>query len=372
MILTSAFNQTVVTTTFGHSNLVGALAIKINIVQYLLAFVSSAILVGLLTPAFRKLAIHRNIWDAPISKHKTHREPIPYLGGVAIAIGISLIIIAGSFFEKSVWHNISLAFSIIIPAAILGVIGLFDDINNLPAWPRFLAQSVAGVGISFLLIQTNNIGTPTGNKLFDFLIITIWVVGITNSINFFDNLDGGAAGTVGVSSFILGVLANYGNQYLIASFAFVISGAMVGFLKWNRSPARIYMGDAGALFLGVLLASLTIRLHPSVNFQVVSFATPIMLLAVPILDTTVAVTSRLRRGISPFQGGRDHLSHRLVRLGLSRPKAAVILWAFSGAFGLIAISVSKATRGLEITGAAIAALFWVGLYIFFIKRPDTD
>ena len=131
------------------------------------------------------------------------------------------------------------------------------------------------------------------------------------------------------------------------------------------------MGDAGALFLGILIASLTIRLHPAAQTQWTSFATPVLLIAVPILDTCVAVISRLRRKISPFQGGRDHLSHRLIRAGLSRPMAAITLWIMSGAFALCAVLISLLGKGSEEGLTALAALTWIGMFIFFIRTADS-
>jgi UDP-GlcNAc:undecaprenyl-phosphate GlcNAc-1-phosphate transferase len=145
---------------------------------------------------------------------------------------------------------------------------------------------------------------------------------------------------------------------------------MIGFLLWNRPPARIYMGDAGALFLGILIATLTIRLHPETHTKWVSFSTPILLLAVPILDTSVAVISRLSRGVSPFQGGRDHLSHRLMRAGMERPLAAVTLWVFSAFFAFIAVLVSSLDAIMEQRVVGLAAIVWVGLFAFFIRTQD--
>ena len=150
------------------------------------------------------------------------------------------------------------------------------------------------------------------------------------------------------------------------------AGATVGFLLWNKSPARIYMGDAGALFLGILIASLTIRLHPSAETQWTSFATPLLLIAVPILDTSVAVFSRLRRKISPFQGGRDHLSHRLVRAGLERPQAAITLWVLSGFFALCAVLIPITNKMTEQFISGIATLAWVSLFIYFFRTPDSE
>jgi len=144
----------------------------------------------------------------------------------------------------------------------------------------------------------------------------------------------------------------------------------MGFLIWNKSPARIYMGDAGALFLGVLLATLTIRLQQHSDTQIGSYFTPIFLLAVPILDTSVAVLSRLKRNISPFQGGQDHLSHRLIRAGLSRRKAAVTLWSLSGVFSSVSILISGPNQNLENIIVLIAGLAWIILFGFFIRTKD--
>jgi UDP-GlcNAc:undecaprenyl-phosphate/decaprenyl-phosphate GlcNAc-1-phosphate transferase len=164
------------------------------------------------------------------------------------------------------------------------------------------------------LILNDNIGNPTGITVLDAAITVLWIVGICNSINFFDNLDGGAAGTVAITAISLTYLAITGDQYFIAALSIVVAGSTLGFLIWNRAPARIYMGDAGALFLGLLIATLTVRFKPSADNSLTSFAIPVLLLAIPILDTTVAVLSRFRRKVSPFQGGKDHLSHRLVRI----------------------------------------------------------
>jgi len=252
----------------------------------------------------------------------------------------------------------------------VGLIGLVDDIRNLSPWPRFVAQSVVGLLTAILLISTDTVGSPTGSVLVDALITIIWIVGITNSINFFDNLDGGASGTVAITSIALLILALQGEQYLIAALAGVLAGATSGFLLWNKPPARIYMGDAGALFLGLLIASLVVRLdtNPINNFA--TFSIPIFLLALPIMDTSVAVLSRLRRGISPFQGGKDHLSHRLMRSGLSKRLAVISLWIMTTYFVAIAIVISYAPFRLEGLVSAIGAISWLILFSWYFSRRD--
>ena len=339
--------------------------------EYFLLFVGAYLLVGALTPLMRKIAIATKVVDQPNASHKSHKKPVPYLGGVAIIIGIITISYSTSLISNFTSTTFWLATSVLGPALALGLIGLWDDIKDLPPLPRFIAQSIAGIFTASILIITNNVGNPTGSNLFDAVITVFWVVGICNSINFFDNLDGGAAGTVAISSAALAFLALTGDQYLIAALAVVTTGATLGFLVWNKSPAKIYMGDAGALFLGVLLATLTIRFEPNAKTQLGSYLTPVFLLAVPILDTTVAVISRLRRNISPFQGGQDHLSHRLVRAGLSRKQAALSLWLLSAVYGVIAIFLSRVDLNVEKYLVAAGLSLWVFLFILFFKQKDS-
>ena len=243
--------------------------------------------------------------------------------------------------------------------------------SNLSPAPRFAIQTLAGIFTAWILIAENTVGNPTGHKWMDAIITTVWVVGICNSINFFDNLDGGAAGTVAVTSTALFILGFSGHQYLIAALSSVTAGATIGFLLWNKSPARIYMGDAGALFLGVLIATLTIRLKPDAETQWTSLATPVLLLAVPILDTSVAVISRLKRGISPFQGGHDHLSHRLIRAGLSRRAAAISLWSLSAYFAASSIAITMTSKAVEQVIVGFAGVVWAVLFIKFFQTADS-
>ena len=338
--------------------------------QYFLLFVLTFAFVGFLTPVMRKVAITNKIYDNPNSAHKTHKEPVPYLGGVAIIIGVVLVSYGVAIADGFTGKNYLLMTSVLAPAIVLGGIGLWDDMRNLRPAPRLAIQTVAGLFTAWILISQNTVGTPTESTILDALITSIWIVGICNSINFFDNLDGGAAGTVAVTSIALFVLGFQGQQFLIAALSAVTAGATIGFLLWNKSPARIYMGDAGALFLGILIATLTIRLQPDTEVMWTSLATPVLLLAIPILDTSVAVLSRIKRGISPLQGGHDHLSHRLVRGGMSRKSAAILLWTLSGFFALCAIAIPRTSEGLEQIIVAIAALVWAVLFIKFFQSKD--
>ena len=297
--------------------------------QYFLLFFATFALVGTLTPIMRKIAISKKIYDLPNAAHKTHKEPVPYLGGVAIIIGVTVISYAAAIYKNFNKQDYLLLTSVLAPAIILGLIGLWDDLRNLRPGPRLLIQLIAGIFTAYILISQDTVGNPTGSQTLDAIITVVWIVGICNSINFFDNVDGGAAGTVAISSLGLFYLTFQNQQFFIAALSSVTAGATIGFLLWNKSPARIYMGDAGALFLGVLIATLTIRLQPDTDVLWKSLATPILLLAVPILDTSTAVVSRIRRGVSPLQGGHDHLSHRLINRGIPRKQAVILLWTFS-------------------------------------------
>jgi UDP-GlcNAc:undecaprenyl-phosphate GlcNAc-1-phosphate transferase len=339
----------------------------ISQVDYFFLFVISYVLVGLLTPVMRKIALAQGVLDRPNSAHKSHKNPVPYLGGVAIIIGVVIVSYIALISNKFTWNNFWLATSVLGPAVVMGLVGLWDDIKSLNPLPRFIGQSIAGIVVAIILLLNDNIGNPTGITALDAAITVLWIVGICNSINFFDNLDGGAAGTVAITAISLTYLAITGDQYFVAALSIVVAGATLGFLIWNRVPARIYMGDAGALFLGLLIATLTVRFKPSTDYSVTSFAIPILLLAIPILDTTVAVLSRLSRKVSPFQGGKDHLSHRLVRYGLSRKVSAIMLWLLSALYGFFAVLISIQNFDYEFLILTIALVVWISLLALFLN-----
>ena len=344
---------------------------ELSVTDYLILGILSLFLVGSLTPVMQLVAKRFGVIDRPSESHKTHRNPVPYLGGVAIAVGVVTVTYLASLTSNFNRSTFLLASSVLVPAIVMGVVGLIDDIRKLSPWPRFIIQSGFGVGISFLLVSTKTLGSPFGNYLIDIPITVLWIVGITNSINFFDNIDGGASGAVAISAIFLFLLSWQGGQFLIAALSIVLTGATLGFLLWNRPPARIYMGDAGALFLGILIASLTIRFNPSPIDRIASFAVPFLLLAVPILDTSVAVISRLRRGISPLQGGKDHLSHRLMRNKFTKRQAISILWILSIFFGAIAIVISFAPFALEREIVYLALSCWLIAFMIFSKLSDS-
>ena len=343
-----------------------------SLTQFLILGLATFLFVGGLTPVMRKIALKIGAVDRPNLDRKTQKEPVPYLGGVAIAIGITVASFAALLYSDFSTETFNKALSVLLPAILISAMGLYDDLKGLEPWPRLVAQTIAGVAVAIYLIQNNTLGQAFSNQALNYLVTIIWVVGICNSINFFDNLDGGASGTVAVISIFLFAIAFNQGQSLVSALAVITAGATLGFLIWNKTPAKIYMGDAGALFLGIIIAVLTIRLDPEVGPQSRALAIPLLLMAVPILDTTTVVLSRLSRGISPFTGGRDHLSHRLMRKGLGRKATAYVLWAMAAAFGTVAYVACCVETSLAIPAIYAAGAIWLLSLVTFLRIPATD
>jgi UDP-GlcNAc:undecaprenyl-phosphate GlcNAc-1-phosphate transferase len=349
----------------------------ITATQYAILGVAAFSLTGLFTWPVRALAIRLGAMDAPNLARKTQATPVPYLGGVAIALGITITTLAAVFVGGNKGgENVSqlkdLALTVLLPALLLGAMGLVDDLRSLSPWPRLITQSVVGSIVAFIIVQGGTVGTPFGTSTLNTAVTIFWIVGICNSINFFDNLDGAASGAVAIAALGVFFIAFDRGQELVSALSIVTAGATIGFLMWNKSPAKIYMGDAGALFLGVIISVATIRLNPGITPTWKSLMIPVILLAVPLLDTCVAVFSRLSRGLSPLTGGKDHLSHRLVRVGLSRRVVAVGLWSASGVCVVVAVFVYQFPDSL---GSLLITAFgasWLLVLVLFLRTASQD
>lgn len=359
-------------------------AMSISTTQFVILGVAAFALTGLLTWPVRALAIRLGAMDAPNLARKTQAEPVPYLGGVAIALGISIITFAAVFVGGNKSGENSgqlkdLALTALLPALVLGAMGLFDDLRSLSPWPRLIAQSIVGTVVAFVIVNNGTVGTPFANgssvdsgSWINTAVTIFWIVSICNSINFFDNLDGAASGAVAIAALGVFLIAFDRGQELVSALSIVTAGATIGFLMWNKSPAKIYMGDAGALFLGIIISVATIRLNPGIVPTWKSLTIPAILLAVPLLDTCVAVFSRLARGLSPLTGGKDHLSHRLVRGGLTRPLAAISLWSASGVCAAFAVAIYMYPDSLGNLLISIFAFCWLTALVLFLRTPSHD
>jgi UDP-GlcNAc:undecaprenyl-phosphate GlcNAc-1-phosphate transferase len=356
-------------------------AMSISTAQFMILGIAAFALTGLLTWPVRALAIRLGAMDKPNLARKTQTEPVPYLGGVAIALGITIITFAAVFVGGNANGENNgqlkdLALTVLLPALVLGAMGLFDDLRSLSPWPRLITQTFVGTVVAFVIVKNGTIGTPFGDggsgSWINTAVTIFWIVGICNSINFFDNLDGAASGAVAIAALGVFFIAFDRGQELVSALSIVTAGATIGFLMWNKSPAKIYMGDAGALFLGIIISVATIRLNPGITPTWQSLAIPVILLAVPLLDTCVAVFSRLARGLSPLTGGKDHLSHRLVRGGLTRPKAAISLWSASGVCALFALGIYFYAESLGSILIGIFAAGWLTALVLFLRTPSQE
>ena len=312
----------------------------------------------LLVPTVREFARSRQIHDNP-GGHKSHRSPVPYLGGVAMALSFSAAMVVG----VAVWRSarlengdLNLALGNLVTqgdglvrelvvmlgvALLFSLMGLVDDLRGLSPWLRFfvglgLATSVVLFGISL------NSPLPAWA---DGVISVVWILGMTNAFNLLDNIDGLAAGTAAVASGSFFFIAVINEQQFSALLAIGLAGAMLGFLRSNFHPASIYMGDAGSLFIGFMMAYLGLKMRTTVT-EIPQLFAPVVVLGVAVLDTTVVVVSRVRRGVSPFTGGQDHLSHRFLRLGLSVRRSVTSLLVASVALGVLAVGLSEAPAGV--------------------------
>ena len=340
--------------------------------QFALLGLIAFALTGLLTWPVRLLAIRIGAMDKPNLERKTQKAPVPYLGGASIAIAVTALAYAGVLASDFTTTNFPLASYVLIPALAMGAMGLIDDLRGLPALPRLFFQTAIAIAVSLVLINTNTVGVAFDDSIINRGLTIFWIVGICNSINFFDNLDGGAAGTVTVVTLGIFYIAYNQGQESVSALAITTAGATLGFLIWNKQPAKIYMGDAGALFLGIVISVLTIRVNPGIQPSWKSLALMPILLAIPILDTTIAVTSRIYRRLSPLTGGKDHLSHRLMRKGLTQKTAAIALWAGSALFALLAVGIYNSPTSLGTSLIYLAAFIWASALIYFLRIPSED
>ena len=212
---------------------------SITSIQFVILGISAFVLAGLLTWPVRALAIKLSVMDLPNMERKTQKEPVPYLGGVAIALSIIIVTYGAILYSDNTKTTLPLVTYALMPAAVLGLMGLIDDIRGLPTLPRLITQTTVAILVAVFLLNRNFAAAPFGNELINDIISIVWIVAICNSINFFDNLDGGAAGTVAVSTFGIALIAANQGQELITALSVVTCGATVGFLLWNKSPAKI-------------------------------------------------------------------------------------------------------------------------------------
>ncbi|MCL2003004.1 MAG: undecaprenyl/decaprenyl-phosphate alpha-N-acetylglucosaminyl 1-phosphate transferase [Oscillospiraceae bacterium] len=320
------------------------------------------------TPLVRMLARKVGAMDDPKrDDRRMHKEPMPRLGGLAIFAGFMAAFLAFGTGEME-----RPVVGILIGAVLIIVVGAIDDIATLPWWIKLSGQlAAAAVPVVYGLradIFTNPIsGDPVTLGIFSVPITVLWIIGITNAVNLIDGLDGLAAGVSGIASLSMLIIALATGNPAAALLTAALTGGCLGFLPYNFNPARLIMGDCGALFLGYILSCASI-LGLFKFYAVISFAVPFMILGLPIYDTAAAFFRRLSKGKNPLAtADRGHVHHRLIDMGFSQKQAVAILYSVSAVLGLSAVVLTTSGE-LRVIVLLLAVLAASALYIGLVRK----
>ncbi len=317
----------------------------------LILFLAALTLAIAITPISKWLAPRMGMVDKPNAR-KVHTSPVPRMGGIAIVGAVMIVLV----FLRSQMEIQQLA-AIVFGAAFMSFMGLVDDRFTISAYVRLIAQVGAAVSMWFAGVRIQMFSI----EWLDGALTVFWIVGITNSMNFLDNMDGLSAGISAVISAFFLVLAVQNGQILVGMLSAALLGSCVGFLFWNLNPASVFMGDSGSMFLGFVLACVAIKLRFVGQTLAVSWMVPLIVMALPVFDMSLVVISRLRRGKNPLTTpGKDHTSHRIANHGFSYREAVLIIYLVCAALGIVAqlVAVANEAAGL-LLGAAVflCALF---------------
>lgn len=325
-------------------------------------FMVSVIISLVMTPIVRKLAIRIGAVDIPKDNRRVHKKPIPLIGGLAIYI--SVLVTFFVFFEMD-----KTLISILVGGTIILISGIIDDIKGLSPKGKVVFQIISAIVLILGDVKIDAITNPfakSGTVIplngFSIPLTIFWVVGITNTLNLIDGLDGLAAGVAMIASLSFFAVASKFNYISIMLISIVLSGACLGFLPYNFNPAKIFMGDTGALFLGFMLAAISIE-GVMKSVATIAVVVPIIILGLPIFDTTFAIFRRLLNGKSIAEADKGHLHHRLLARGYSQKKTVLILYTISSVFGLVAIFISEANSKRAVVFSIVVFIITILLAI---------
>lgn len=326
---------------------------------YLLIAASALVLAISGTPVMRLVALRFGVVDQPAAR-KIHANPVPLLGGAAIYI--AFIVVLFTLGDRRYIHEVV---GIFIGATLVSLMGVVDDRWGLGSYFKLGGQLLAASILVYSGVQISIFG-----NWFDLVVTIAWVVGITNAMNLLDNMDGLSGGIAMIAAVFFTLLAALSNQYLVGTLAAALAGACAGFLVYNWNPAHIFMGDTGSLFLGFLLAAVGIKLRFPSNSDTITWLIPVLVLALPVFDTTLVFISRLRRGKNPLTTpGKDHISHRLAFLTGSRREAVLLCYLIAGAMGVASLFIIRATWvEATVVGAAVLLAALYGIWWLEFRR----
>lgn len=325
------------------------------------AFIISFVFTFASTPLVRRLAFKIGAIDIPKDSRRMHKKPTPRIGGLAIVFGFLVAVLCFAEISKPLIGTL-------LGAAIIVITGIIDDCRALDAKLKFVIQIIAALIVVFVgdikidvLTNPNILSSNPYWVLPPWLsaaLTVIWIVFITNAVNFIDGLDGLAAGVSAIMSVSLVFIAIRVGEYPIAMLGIALMGSCFGFLPFNFNPAKIFMGDTGSTFLGFMLATLSIQ-GVFKSYAVISFAVPLLILGLPLFDASFAMIRRVATGKSPMIADRGHLHHRLIDMGFSQKQTVFILYAISGVLGITAVLLAE-------SGALRALLLLICVLILLI------
>jgi UDP-GlcNAc:undecaprenyl-phosphate GlcNAc-1-phosphate transferase len=317
--------------------------------NYFLAAFAGAFLTALLAlPLWRKWCLRFNLVDDP-GQRKIHDAPVPLAGGFAVLTGILLPLAAGAVFLKLGMVKISFASLIVhginrraielgviaLGAIAITLLGWFDDKHELKPLPKFIGQLIVAVAVA---MACKRITLFVHSEVFSYTITILWLLTVINAFNFTDNMNGLCAGLGAIGALLFAVIAAANGEYLVATIGLLMCGALAGFLPWNFPNARVFLGDSGSQLVGYLLAVMAILPHfyTKQNPRPLAVLSPLLVLAVPLADLVWVVLLRTRNRKPFWIGDTNHFSHQLVRAGLSRTRAVLLLWLIAVMIGVLA------------------------------------
>ncbi|MBQ7497432.1 MAG: undecaprenyl/decaprenyl-phosphate alpha-N-acetylglucosaminyl 1-phosphate transferase [Selenomonas sp.] len=319
--------------------------------DYMLAFIIAAGMALLVTPGVIFLAKKTGALDKPDAR-KVHKNPIPRIGGLGIYLAfmaaMTAVLVLVSV-DAEVQQEI---IGLMVSGTLIVVIGLIDDYTNLPAKVKLLGQIIAAcVLVIGFDVRIDFITDPFGDYLFlEYLAVPatlFWIVGLTNTVNLIDGLDGLAAGVSSIAAVTIFLVALQQGFMLVAVLTAALAGAAFGFLYYNFNPARIFMGDSGSMFLGFMLAGISV-IGAVKSAATIALIVPILALGLPIMDTTFAIVRRYRGGVPIFKPDKGHLHHRLLDLGFTQRQAVLLMYVISALLGLSAVALTEVSPQMSI------------------------
>jgi UDP-GlcNAc:undecaprenyl-phosphate GlcNAc-1-phosphate transferase len=341
---------------------------------YCCGFLGALIVSFILTRTIRNLALARNWPTKHPSSRDIHTQGIPRLGGVAIFFSfvavIGLTVLLSSFARHYIDPLRLLSF--IVPASLIFLLGVFDDLRPIPPWVKFAVQTIAAVLVFFSGLRVGALPLLFGHYKFGWmasLVATVcWVLLVTNAFNLVDGLDGLAAGSALFSTLTVMTISLVNNQPMTAMLALILAGAILGFLRFNFNPATIFLGDCGSLFIGFLLSVLAL-VGAGKSSTAVAVAIPVVSFGLPILETALSVLRRLLNGQSVFKADRGHIHHKLLERGFTHRQVVVILYGVSAIFGLL--STLLLHPGVPSVGIVLFVLgFGIWLGVQHLNYPE--